>query len=206
MVQVIEGAFAKDHLGALADMHRVRKAVFVDRLGWDLKVDEDGLEIDQFDAAGAVYLIDADPETGRHNASVRLLPTLRPHVLGDLFDFLCEDGAPRALDVWEISRLCTSPSLAEDAAAWARRRVCLGLIEYGLLHGISRYSCVINIKWLSGFIRPGWACEPLGPPQQVRDEVLGAFAISVTPMTRRKFLDQWGFPSPILAFPEQRAA
>ncbi|MEZ5996456.1 MAG: acyl-homoserine-lactone synthase [Hyphomonadaceae bacterium] len=206
MVLVIDAAHARDCSDMLKDMHRMRKAVFVDGLGWRLPVTRDGLEIDQFDTADAVYLLDVDAKTLCLNASVRLLPTVRPHVLGDLFDQTCDNGAPRSEDVWEISRLCTAPRLDAEAALWARRRICLGLVEYGLLNGIDRYSCVINTSWLAGFLRPGWVCEPLGAPVEINGETLGAFTISVSPATRQKFLDQWRLAPLILAFPEQVAA
>ena len=63
-------------------MHRDRKTVFVDRLGWQVPVVNGDLEIDQFDGDDAIYLIAVD-EAGGHAGSLRLLPTAGPHLLAD---------------------------------------------------------------------------------------------------------------------------
>ena len=69
-------------------MHEDRKQVFVDKLQWDLS--HDGLcEQDQYDTTDAQYLILADGKTSEHLGSVRLLPTTRGHILGEVFPFLC---------------------------------------------------------------------------------------------------------------------
>src|SRR5206468_8156107 len=89
--------------GALMEMHRDRKSVFVDRLGWALPARGSWLEVDQFDDDYAVYLLAREQE--RHQGSVRLLPSTRPTMLDTLFSELCPDGVPSGEDVWEISRL-----------------------------------------------------------------------------------------------------
>src|SRR3546814_1441778 len=45
------------------------------------------------DDAYATYIIAAD-RAGRHLASLRLLPSTRPHLLGTLFERLCTHGVP----------------------------------------------------------------------------------------------------------------
>jgi N-acyl-L-homoserine lactone synthetase len=188
------------------DMHRVRKAVFVDRLGWRVPVIDDEFEVDQYDTEGAVYLVALDSTAGGHLTSVRLLPSTRPHILGDFYGELCSDGAPRAANVWEISRLCAAPGLPRDKEMRARHKISAALIEYGLLRGITRYTCVLNIRWLSTLLAPGWPCEPLGPPQTIDGELLGAFAISISPATLQAFLGRWGGAFPVLEFPDRKVA
>ena len=95
--------------GALMEMHHDRKQVFVDRFGWRLPAEGSWLEVDQFDNDYAVYLLARSAE-GRHQGSVRLLPSSRPHMLDTLFSHLCPDGVPGGDDIWEISRLVTNPT------------------------------------------------------------------------------------------------
>ncbi|MEO7179037.1 MAG: acyl-homoserine-lactone synthase, partial [Allosphingosinicella sp.] len=94
---------------ALMEMHHDRKQVFVDRLGWRLPAKGSWLEVDQFDDDYAIYLLARSLE-GRHQGSVRLLPSSRPHMLDTLFSQLCPAGVPSGDDCWEISRLVTNPA------------------------------------------------------------------------------------------------
>lgn len=203
MVLLVCGREQARHAQVLEDMHRVRAQVFVEKLGWDVPVDATGQEKDQFDTEDAVYLIATD-DHGRHLSSVRLLPSTAPHVLGALFDDLCLGGAPRAPDVWEISRLCSTPGLEREIMVRARRRVCAAIMEFASLRGIRRYSCAISTSWLPTFLLPGWTCTPLGPPQERKGDTLGAFAIEASDpaLVRARFES----PAPVLAESAAKAA
>ena len=74
---------------ALMEMHRQRKAVFIDELGWRLN-GETGIEIDAYDAEDVIYLIEADAPRSAVTGSARLLPTGRPHLLSEAFADLCD--------------------------------------------------------------------------------------------------------------------
>src|SRR5712664_1505467 len=78
------------HLGLLAEMYRLRRRVFKDRLDWSVSVSGD-LELDVFDALNPTYLIAIDQDTV--NGCVRLLPTTGPTMLVDTFPTLL-DGQP----------------------------------------------------------------------------------------------------------------
>ena len=69
---------------ALMEMHRQRKAVFIDELGWPLQA-EAGIEIDAYDGEDVVYLIESDGPRACVGGSARLLPTVRGHLLQDVF-------------------------------------------------------------------------------------------------------------------------
>lgn len=188
----------------MLDMYGVRKAVFVDQLGWDVPVIDGHYEVDQFDTDEAVYLINFDPETGKHLASVRLLPTTRAHILGDLFPQLCVEEPLRDEETWEITRLCTTPGLDRVVAAKARHKLAVALVEHALLHGITRYVIVIEIHHLSALIAPGWRYRPLGPPTQVGAQMLGAFELGITPTTLELMRARWGGEYPVLSYPEHQ--
>ena len=46
----------------LFDMHRLRTRIFKERMNWDVDIDKNGLEIDDFDLPEAVYVLALDDE------------------------------------------------------------------------------------------------------------------------------------------------
>ena len=56
-------------------MFRDRAAQFKDRLDWDVTVDENGWEVDEYDRLNPLYIIWENAE-GRHGGSVRIMPTV----------------------------------------------------------------------------------------------------------------------------------
>lgn len=95
--------------GLIESMYRLRCDVFHDRLRWDVRV-ENGREYDWFDLIGPHYVV---AHRGDETAigCCRLLPTLGPNMLRDIFPFLVDGDAPPAVEsVWEVSRF----AVAED--------------------------------------------------------------------------------------------
>jgi acyl-homoserine lactone synthase len=206
MVAVITEQNSALHATAVDAMFRDRKRIFVDWLKWDIPVVNGVYEQDQFDGPGAIYLVDEGGAAAPHLGSVRLLPTSGPYLLGDVFPQLAEAGAPRQEDVWEITRLCTTPALRGDAALTVRRRIAQALVETALLYGVSRYVAVAHVEWLSGIIATGWETRPLGLPQQVNGEMIGAIEIIVTPATLQFLRLKYGTNGPVLELDARRAA
>ena len=196
MIQVITHKNAANHTHLLRGMHRDRKAVFIDGLGWDLHVHADDLEIDQFDNEDAVYIIVSDDDTGCHLGSLRLLPTTKPHLLTEVFSHLCAEGPIVDPKAWEISRFCLTPSHAKDMAV--RRLILLGLVEYALAYGITRYTCVTHMSFLTRLLAVGWECEPLGLPGEDRGGQIGALLIKITPETLTALQRSRGIFAPVL--------
>jgi N-acyl-L-homoserine lactone synthetase len=204
MVSIVASADRRRFALPLADMHRDRKRVFVDGLGWEVPTVDDEFEIDGFDNEAAVYLLVLD-DTGRgHLGSVRLLPTTGPHLLADVFPHLCAEGVPTGPDVWEITRLCTRPGL-DDARA-VRRQILLALAEFALLHGVRRYTCVTHLPYLSRLLAVGWDCEPLGLPVRHGGTDIGALAITITPATLSLLRARAGIDGSVLDAPARWAA
>src|SRR3546814_15298532 len=67
--------------------------LFVDLFGWDVPVVDGRLEIDQFAGQETVYIACANA-AGEHEASISLMPTTRPHMLGEIFPHLCPGRVP----------------------------------------------------------------------------------------------------------------
>lgn len=94
----------------LLEMHRQRKRVFVDGAGWSVPVVND-MELDRYDRDDTIYLIAKATPDGPVLASVRLLPTVGPHLMLDLFSDACCGNPPRGPQIREVSRFCTSPDV-----------------------------------------------------------------------------------------------
>jgi acyl-homoserine lactone synthase len=172
-----------DYAGALMEMHHDRKQVFVDRFGWRLPAKGSWLEVDQFDDDFAVYLLARSAE-GRHQGSVRLLPSSRPHMMDTLFSCLCPDGVPSGDDIWEISRLVTNPTDASGTSVLkVHRLLALALVEFAAANRINAYSLVAEASKVPALLSVGWGVMPIGLPTMVEGAELQALRIDLQPHT-----------------------
>lgn len=206
MVNAVTSANRPGHAATVAQMHRDRKAVFVDTLKWDVPVVDDEFEIDDYDTDDAVYLIATAPDTGRHLGSVRLVCSAGPHLLGDKFPFLVDGAVPTGPDVWEITRLCTTPGLTPAAALGIRMQLVMALVEYALDHGIARYTMMTHTAYLPTLLAVGWDIAPLGLPAEIGGEPVGALEITVDAATLPRLRQMYGFQRPVLAAAEEGSA
>ena len=91
-----------------SQMYRQRYEIYVKRRKWSGLKPIGDEERDEFDTSSAIYLValDADDEI---LAGLRLLPTIRPHILGELFPHLALDGVPSGPDILELTRFYVAP-------------------------------------------------------------------------------------------------
>jgi N-acyl-L-homoserine lactone synthetase len=206
VVHIVSSANRARFARQIEQMHKDRKRVFVDRLKWDVPVVDGRLEIDAFDTAHAIYLIETD-DAGRHLASVRLLPTTRPHILGNVFASLCDGPVPTGEDVMELTRLCVSPDVPRPEASRLCNHMWIASLEFALLFGISRYTGVSQAQFLSALLSSGWEVQPLGLPREIDGQLTGAVLITVTPEGLRHARARCGYSYPVLdVAPQTRAA
>lgn len=178
MIQIINGSRTPGSCPILDNMHRARKRVFVDLLKWEVPVVGGEFERDQFDTTAAIYLV----STGAHAAhlgSFRLLPTDRPHLLGNLFADLCDGPVPTGPDILEITRGCLSPELRAAERLRLRNRLISAAVDYALENGISAFTCVADSGWLTQILAMGWDCQLLGMPRLVSGVSTGALRIDI---------------------------
>ncbi len=180
MVFVIDKESRRLFEDAIEQMHQTRRMVFVERLGWKLKVDEAGREIDEFDTPDAEYMLDIEPDGGRLLGSLRLLRTDQPHLMSEHFADLCEVPIPRGEDIREVSRLVTAPDLSRERCMRVRHRLASALMEYGLLRRLRSYTFVTHTSWLPTLMSVGWTCQPLGLPQIRGRQSIGALAVQIS--------------------------
>lgn len=182
MLAILRHVHVPSSEAALKTMFAARKSVFVDLLKWDVPVLDGRYEVDQFDDVHATYLVLAGAE-GAHLGSARLLPTSRPHILGSLYPWLCEDAPPTGPQVFEITRFCLDRRLRAAERRRVRDTLVSGLVAHAIETGITAYSAVAEIGWLQQILSFGWRCVPLGLPQRVGGKRLGALRIDIDPET-----------------------
>ena len=164
----------------LDQMHRDRKLVFVDWLKWDVPV-VDGREVDQYDTVDAIYLIDADPETGAHIASLRLLPCSVPTLMAEHFADMVESPVANDDSVWEMTRLCANPAIEDKLVQWTgRKNVTIAAVEFALMRDIRQLIFVTHTSWVPTLLSVGWDIELLGLPRKDGDDTIAAMRINIT--------------------------
>jgi len=175
----------RERNGLLEESFRQRKALFVDRLKWELAVRGDQ-EIDEFDRLDSRYVLVIDEDEDRLVGSGRLLNAGGPHLLSEHFSHLCETGVPKGAEVWELSRLCVDPRLRDRRL---REHVVdllgLGLTEAALLQGGNKLTFVIGTFLLPRVLEVGWDIRPLGLPQPCGRESIAAFEVDLAPDSLR---------------------
>ena len=178
MIHIIDNHLAAENRPLLQSMFADRKRLFVDLFGWDVPVIDNQYEMDQFDNADTVYLIVADNDGG-HAASVRLFPSVRPHMLGTLFPHLCPFGVPVDEATWESTRLCLPQRHGADHRRVLRNMLFSAMVDVALDRGIERYTGVIPDPFRKEVLSLGWQAEPLGPAVRIPGGPIGAFLIHV---------------------------
>lgn len=116
--------------------HQLRHAAFVGRLGYDVP-SHDGIEWDQYDTPRAAYIVVADQ--GQCVGVCRLVPTVAPYMIEEIFPQLLPYDPPKTADVWEASRIAVdaaAPVATRDAALKA---LIVGVQRFGLAHGVRHF-------------------------------------------------------------------
>lgn len=125
MIELVQaGQAGKTEL--LFDMHRLRGRVFKDIMDWNVKVNTEGLEVDQFDIPEAVYLLALNTEH-RVIGSWRLLPTTGPTMIRDIWpQFLKSLPLPSDPSVWEVSRFAVHVPIEDPKESQRQSQIAIG--------------------------------------------------------------------------------
>ena len=194
MLLLISHDNAHLHWDALASMHQLRRAVFKERLGWDVNV-VNRLELDQFDLPDAHYLVHTAPD-GRVNACTRLLPTTGAYLLADVFAELVDGEMPRAHDIWESTRFYADPATAPANIAAV---LMAGMLEFGLYAGLRAYVSVSDIRMEPIMRRAGWNPLRLGGTTETGTDTAAAEWLEVSPEYLSRVRHRAGATGPIIA-------
>lgn len=181
MIRIVTKDNAERNVSNLYEMHRIRKAVFKDRLGWDVTVTGE-LEIDEYDALGPNYVLSMD-RYGNLNGCVRLLPTTGPNMLRDIFpSFVTKGAVPRGERVWEASRFAANgnSTAAEGGLSQTTYDLLIGVLKFGLSNGIGAIACVVDVRMERVLRRAGWQIERLGPARRIGNTIAMAGQLEVS--------------------------
>jgi acyl homoserine lactone synthase len=162
-------------------MHRLRAKVFVDRLHWDVET-HDGLERDRYDDFNPVYLLYTDPKRDEVIGSLRLMPTMGPTLLADVFADTIPEGANFASpNIWECTRFCVDEDrVSSEEATRISGLLMLGICELGLRSGIDMVVANFEPAMVRMYRRIGCRVDVLGRAERPgsRPICLGTFELS----------------------------
>jgi acyl-homoserine lactone synthase len=192
MYLTVDGSNRITERAALRAMFAARKRVFVDLLRWDIPVLDGRYEIDQFDDGYARYLIILDA-AGRHLASARLLPTMRPGILDSLYPELADEPLPTGENVLEITRFCLTPDRTAAERRVIRNQLVTAIARYAIEHGIQVYTGVADLSWSRQILDFGWDCALLGEPKAVGTSMLAALKISIDGRTLERLAERGAY-------------
>ena len=100
----------------MESMFRDRANQFKKRLDWDVNVDSNGHERDEYDLLNPLYVIWEMPD-GKHGGSMRFLPTTERTMINDHFRHLIGGGTITSPLIWECSRFCLGSDATNNVAA-----------------------------------------------------------------------------------------
>ncbi len=144
--------------GLRRSMFAHRAGQFVGRHGWPLRLDAQGLEIDEYDDEAATYCM--VEEEGRHRASARLRPAATGCMVEDHFPALWLRGRSLRREV-EISRFCAAPGLGPDERLTAVSDLLLGLCRHCQRNDIGSIFGVVFPSVARVIRQAGWAGKVL---------------------------------------------
>jgi len=147
-------------------MFRDRADQFKVRLGWDVTVDADGFEKDEYDALNPLYVI-WELHDGTHGGSMRFLPTVGRTMVNDHFTHLMGGGTIVSPNIWESTRFCLNPNAPGKVAA----ALMLGGSELTRGFGVLHFAGVFDPRMVRIYRMIGWSPDVLGTKGEGRDAI-----------------------------------
>ena len=166
MLRYIYGENLPKHMKLHDTMFRDRAAQFRERLDWDVNVDEQGYERDEYDAMNPLYVI-WELADGSHGGSMRFLPTVGQTMVNDHFHHLSDGVEIRHPLIWECTRFC----LSQNAPSRVSAALMLGGMEVGLGNYLTDSVGVFDARMTRIYRRLGWSPTVLGTDGNGRDAI-----------------------------------
>ncbi len=147
-------------------MFRDRAEQFKTRLEWDVEVDKNGFERDEYDMLNPLYVIWQMPD-GTHGGSMRLLPTTGATMVNDHFSHLNGGGHIVSPLIWECTRFCLTPNAGSRIAA----ALMLAGGEVMRNFGVKHYVGVFDARMVRIYRAIGSSPEIVGSEGEGRDRI-----------------------------------
>lgn len=154
------------HKKLAQSMFRDRADQFKTRLGWEVSVDEQGFERDEYDAMNPLYVIWEMPD-GTHGGSMRFLPTTERTMVNDHFTHLMGGGTITSPLIWECTRFC----LNREAPSRVAAALMLGGGEIMSGFGVKHFVGVFDARMVRIYRMIGSSPEVLGSEGKGRDAI-----------------------------------
>lgn len=139
---------------------------FKTRLGWDVHVDANGEERDEYDALNPLYVIWERPD-GCHGGSMRLLPTVGRCMVNEHFLHLTDGVRIQSPIIWECTRFCLARET--DPGTAAALMLAGGEVMQGF--GVEHYVGVFDARMVRIYKRIGSSPEVLGSQGEGRERI-----------------------------------
>lgn len=181
MLHVVTKQNAHLYKDQIEQSFRIRHDIYVGERKWMALERPDRREVDQFDTLSAIYLLSLESD-GRVVGGSRLVPSLEPHLLSDVFPALASfRPVPRSARVAEWTRFYVVPARREQhAVSYVAAEIMCGVQEFGMVQGLDQFSIVSETFFFPRFLELGWAPEPLGLPQQIDGAPVMAYTVKVS--------------------------
>ncbi|TGQ77315.1 MULTISPECIES: acyl-homoserine-lactone synthase [unclassified Mesorhizobium] len=178
---------------------RIRYEIYVKQRRWRDVARPINIEIDAFDNEHTLYVLALDTN-GKIVGGSRLLPTLEPHLMSEVFPGLAGGRPPRAAGIFEWTRFFVVPSLRTQGAPSPIAGIVLcGLLETAQSLGIRQISVVCETFWPKRLRALGWTLIELGEALEHPDGDIIALLIDVTPEAVEQTRRAYGISGVILA-------
>ena len=178
------------HPDLQASMHKDRAAQFRDRLKWEVSVDKNGWERDEYDAMNPLYVV-WEETPGVHGGSMRFLPMWGRTMVNDHFADLMS-GEIKSPLIWECTRFCLSQGASPRVAGLLMLAGGELMRAFSLTHLLG----VFDARMIRIYNAIGAAPEVLGSSGTGRDTI----SVGLWPYRaddRLKVLRRAGVSSPI---------
>jgi N-acyl-L-homoserine lactone synthetase len=156
MLRIVEG-FEKTNEPELFDqMFKQRARLFKDKLGWDVKVDSNGWEQDEYDRDDTIYLLTTNHD-GQVIGSLRLLSTLTDHMMTGPFRGMFPDFVFRSPTVFECTRFVAEDDRGARAngLSLAACELLIGMFEFADHAGMTQVLGLFEAPMLRVYRRCG---------------------------------------------------
>jgi acyl-homoserine lactone synthase len=200
MLYVVSGHDASNYPSLMDQVHCLRHKVFVEELGWTDLESPDGRERDQFDRPDAIHhiCVQDDKVVGYQ----RMLPTVRPHLLSDVFPELCDGPSPRALNTYELTRYCVAPTHREGrrGVSTVGSELMAGFVEWGLACQVNNVIIEFETIWVLRSLQLKFFVRPLGLETQIGKQKIVATQLTFNDSTLRAIRDYRQYWDPVVTY------
>ncbi len=193
MIRFVYADDMKYHANLVQSMFSHRTEQFKKRLDWDVNVDRNGWERDQYDVLNPLYIIWENVD-GYHGGSLRLLPTIGRTMTAEHFLHLTDGVRIESPLIWECTRFCSAPGASPVIAG----ALLAAGVELGLRFGLDQAIGVVYSRTLGVYHRIGHAPDVIGSDGIGRDSI-SICIWNLTEAARDRICARCGIPAARIA-------